>query len=203
MSFNQTAKQVAAKITKIDAKKLRADVQGAVVGVIGHAMAHGSSPLVDVLMARMDGVPMLKRLAPLVAKFLLKHGPFVHAKDTGWQFSKAKRAAIEEAGYDFAAFESECPMWDDASDDAKKSATFDLMKELERVIAKGAKKSTEGECVTAELLPYLVACKAKFVSDAALTKAKAEAEAEAESIETARKFAAEILAAEQGEPVSA
>lgn len=185
MAFTITQKQVAQSINRIDAKTLRAAIQTAAVNVIGHAMEHGSSPLVEQLMDRMDGVPMLAKLAPALSTFLQKQGPFVYGKATGWQFSKTKRAALVEAGYEFDTFAAECPMWDDASKADKTDKPFDLMKEVEKLIERAIKKESQGQCVEAGMIRYLQAVKSKYVADVALAKARETvAKAEADRVAT-------------------
>jgi hypothetical protein len=200
MAFNLSTKQVGAAITKVNATKLRGDIQLAVIGVIGHAMAHGSSPLVEALVDRMTLSPMLKKLEPLVTAYLKQFGPFVHAKGTGWQFSKDRRAKLEASGYDYDTFAEEAPMWDDVEKAAKKADAFDLMKEMEKLIAKAEKKNIAGECITAAFIPYLKAVKAKFVSDCALASARASASAERD---TAIKAELDRIEAESGEEAAA
>jgi hypothetical protein len=180
MSFNQTAKQVTAAIVKIDAKKLRGDIQRAIVQVIGHAMEHGSSPLVETLTGRMDSVPMLRKLAPMVSTYLKAHGPFVYSKDAGWQFSKARKATLIEAGYDFATFETECPMWDDVAKATPKVEPLDLFKELEKLVAKAERRVPDGTVVSADLVPYIKALMGQYAGRKAVESAQTTAAIAAE-----------------------
>lgn len=179
MAFNQTTKQVTASINRIDAKKLRSDVQNACINVIGHAMEFGSSPLVETLTERMALSPMMKKLAPLVSAYLKEYGPFVHAKDTGWQFSKAKRAALIEAGYNFDAFKEDAPMWDDVAKAEKKAEPLDLFKELGKLADKAERMVVAGRCIEPELIPLIRALMGQYAGRKVVAEAQSRATTEA------------------------
>ena len=171
MTFTYTAKQVAATITQVDGKALRGAVQTACLHVIGHAMEHGHSPLADALDDRMNLSPMMKRHAPAVQKFLAGNGPFNHSKDTGFVFSKAKRDALNEDEYDFDAYTSGLPYWDDATKAEKKAVDLDVFKEVEKLIARAAKKEAEGHCIDAAMIEYLKALCGQYAGRKAVAAA--------------------------------
>jgi hypothetical protein len=188
MAFTQTTKQVSAIIGKVDGKKLRGDIQAACVAIIGHAMQHGSSPLVDQLSDRLELSPMLRKLAPAATAFLVKHGPFAHTKELGWQFSKAKRKALVEGGYDFDQFCIDAPMWDDVAKAEKKDEAFDMVKELEKLVERAEKRSISGKCIDAALIPDAKALIGQYMGRKAIEAAQASA--------AAKTFAGEIKAVE-------
>lgn len=193
MSFNFTQKQVVAAISKIDSKKLRADVQDACVRVVGHAMLHGSSPLAQTLADRMDMNPVLRKLSPMVTAWLVKEGPFVYAKATGWQFSKAKAAKLNEDGFDYDEFVASCTQWDEQDKVAPKAVPFDCFKEVEKLVAKAAKKAEQGQCLSADMIEFLRAAMGSYSGRKAVADAAASSE-----LTVAQRMAAEILAAEAG-----
>ncbi len=201
MAFNQSAKQVTATIQRIDAKKLRGDIQRAIIHVIGHAMEYGTSPLVEKLNDQLQTTPMLRKLAPMVSGYLVKHGPFVYAKATGWQFSKAKKASMIEDEYSFEEFEASAPMWDDAEKAEKKDVTLDAFKELAKLIDRLEKKSIDGKVVDAALIPYLKALSGQYAGRKVVEEAQAKEQASADA---AKAFAEEIRKVEaEGETASA
>ena len=163
MAFDRTQKQVIAAISKLDFTAIRRGIQASCIDIIGHAMAHGSSPCVESLCSQLDITPMGRKHVPAVTLFMVKHGPFVHSKATGWQFSKAKRDAITEEGYDFDDLSTTLPMWDDVPKAAPKELTIDLFKEVEKLIAKAAKMAQGGHCANADMLEHLNATVGAYV----------------------------------------
>jgi len=177
MSFNQTAKQVSASITKVDGKALRTAIQTACVHVIGHAMEHGHSPLANALDDRMNLSPMLKRCNKAVQSFLVGNGPFNYSKDTGYVFSKVKRDAMRDDGYEFDSFAEGAPMWDDVVTQDKKDATFDAFKKLEKLVQQAERKVQSGECIDAALVPYMKALLGQYAGRKAIATASASSAA--------------------------
>lgn len=176
--FTKTAKQVASTIKAIDPKKVRAQIQTACFEVCAHAMAYGSSPLADALIEKMASVPMLARLTPQVSSFLLAYGPFTYTKGTGYQFSKVKAEKLAadfgiREEFDADAFLESLPAWDDQPKADAKAKTFDLQKELETLIRKAEGKIAKGECMTASLLPYLMAANGQHAAHLLTAKVSA------------------------------
>ena len=172
MNFPFTAKQVTATIDRVDGRGLRSAIQTACLDIIGHAMEHGHSPLAGRLDDRMTLSPMMKRHAPAVQKFLTGYGPFNHSKDTGFVFSKAKRDALNEDKYEFEAYTLGLPFWDEATKAEKKTETFDVFKEVEKLIARAAKKEAEGHCIDSAMIEYLKALCGQYAGRKAISAAQ-------------------------------
>jgi hypothetical protein len=190
MSFTVTTKQVAANIRKIDGKALRNTIQTACVHVVGHAMEFGHSPLANALADQMNLIPMTRKLAPMAIQFLTKNGPLNYSKDTGFVFSKAKRDAMNAAGYDFEEFVLSAPQWDDQPKAERKDEPLDLLKMLEKLADSAAKKSEQGKCIDAELIPYIRALIGQYAGKKLLAKAAAEAAVTADAAKAEEVVAA-------------
>jgi hypothetical protein len=175
MSFTATTKQVTATIRKIDGKALRNNIQTAAVHVIGHAMEFGHSPLANALADQLQLIPMTRKLSPMVIAFVTKNGPLNFSKDTGFVFSKAKRDAMREAGYDYETFVLEAPQWDDQPKAERKDEPLDVLKALEKLADSAAKKAEAGKCIDAELIPYIRALIGQYAGKKVLAAAAAAA----------------------------